>query len=103
MLKDPIQEAFEEFHQKNPKVYELFVRFARMLKGKGITRASAKLIVERIRWEIYLETSDKEFKINNNYTSRYARLAMEEHQDLASFFETRILHPKSMRDLLVPV
>jgi len=39
-----------------------------------------------------IETQDPDgWKLNNNYTSRYARLVMDECPDLDGFFNTREL------------
>ena len=84
-----IHESFLDFHAKNPRVYELFVRFARILLANGHSRAGAKLIFERMRWELMLETTDRDFKLNNNYTAYYARMAMQIEPDLAGFFGVR--------------
>ena len=86
-----IAAQFNEFHLDNPHVYDLFVRFARELKAAG-RRGSSKLIFERLRWEFAISTtSSDEFKLNNNFTSQYARLAMALEPDLAGFFATRRL------------
>jgi len=43
-----------------------------------------------LRWERAMKTTDQtEWKLNNNYTSRYARLIMEQEPDLEGFFVTR--------------
>lgn len=87
-----IQDRFMDYHAKNPHVYRLFVKFARDLKARGWSKGSAKLIIERMRWEIMLQTtSNDEFKISNDYTSRYARLAMDSEPDLARFFDVKAL------------
>ena len=94
---DPIQDGFDEFHAANPAIFTAFVGFARKLKAAGHRKGSAKLIIERIRWEYAITTTDPDFKVNNSYTSRYARLAMEACPDLAGFFETRMLHTQGDR------
>lgn len=90
-LEGTIHDAFMVFHKENPHVYELFVRFARELMKAGKRKGSSKLIIERMRWEMIIQTRDVDFKLNNNYTSRYARLAMAEERDLRDFFEIRAL------------
>jgi len=85
-----IQERFEKFHSENPKVYEILVRFAREAKQAGQKKLGVKLLVERARWELMFFTkTDDGFKINNSYTSRYARLIMDQEPDLKDFFELR--------------
>jgi hypothetical protein len=88
-----IQEAFEKYHKANPKIYELFKKFAleivKKRAGKKNKKTSAKLIINRIRWEIYVETlSDDGYRINDAWSSRYARLFSEEfpqHEDIFNF------------------
>jgi hypothetical protein len=46
-----------------------------------------------LRWEWQGATTDPnaEWKLNNNYRSRFARLIMDNEPDLAGVFETREL------------
>lgn len=88
---DLIQRNFERFHQDNPHVYALFDRFARELMARG-QHGSAKLIFERIRWEMRITTAtDQPVKLNNNYSSRYARLWERRNPHHEGFFRTRRL------------
>ena len=85
-----IQQRFEKFDKKNPKVYELFKKFSLKLASRGHTRVGSKLIIERIRWEAMTSTvSEDEFKINNNYTSRYARKFVKDFPQHWNLFELR--------------
>lgn len=85
-----IQERFEQFHTDNPQVYEALVKFAREAKKAGKNKLGVKLLVERARWELMFYTkTDDGFKINNSFTSRYARLIMEQEDDLKEFFDLR--------------
>jgi hypothetical protein len=52
-----------------------------------------KAVWERLRWETVIRTSGFDFKLNNNYTSRYSRLIMNTEADLAGFFPIRKLKP----------
>lgn len=89
--KETIGDRFTRFHADNPKVYEALVRLARIAKSKGHKTVGMKMLFEVVRWEVYLETTDPNFKLNNVFTSRYARLIMKQEKDLADFFETREL------------
>lgn len=96
--EDKIQEDFERFHAHNPRVYRLFDRFTRECIAKGQRRGSAKAIFERIRWEYQVELRDSLAtvpKLNNNYTSRYARLWCEFNPEHKGFFRKRKLSPIS--------
>lgn len=86
-----IQERFERFHDANPWVYDALVLLARELKRRGRSRFGIKLLFERIRYESMLQTHGDEFKLNNNYHSRYARLIAEQEEDLADVFQLREL------------
>lgn len=90
-----IQRRFEEFHEKNPVVYERLVQMARDAKEKGHKELAIKMLWEVLRWEALMaSTSDPSqhiYKLDNRYTSRYARLIMEQEPDLQEFFETRKL------------
>lgn len=89
---ETIQARFLTFHADNPRVYELLCRFARQIRGRGYERVGIKLLWERVRWEVMIETNDPDgFKLSNDYHARYARLIMENEPDLAGLFRTREL------------
>lgn len=90
LTKVTLDAQFEEFHKNNPEVYEELVRLARQMKARGHKRIGIKMLWEVLRWERAMKTTDQtEWKLNNNYTSRYARLIMEKEPDLKGFFVTR--------------
>lgn len=100
MAKMTIQEQFELFHAANPHVYSLYLHFTKQLLKLGHKRLSPRFIMERIRWEMMVPTlptsgsgwhvaAGKPFKINNNFSSRYARLLISRYAKLDSVFETR--------------
>jgi hypothetical protein len=71
------------------------VEYARAARRAGRERYGIKSIYERLRWHMNVETTgSEEFKLNDHYTSRYARLLMENEPDLKGFFETRTLRSK---------
>lgn len=90
-----IQERFEKFDRDHPGVYCFFRRFAQELRAAGRKRCGAKLIIERIRWHYAITSapsaSGEEFKIDNRFTSRYARKLIAERPEFADFFELRKL------------
>jgi hypothetical protein len=96
-----IQEAFERYHRTNPNVYAKIKKMALEAIYKGKKRISFKLIIEVIRWEVFMDTTDqltifvegekRMFKINNAYESRYARLFLDEYPHYADRVETRRL------------
>lgn len=86
-----IEEQFQAFHSANPQVYELLRSLALQMVRAGRERIGAKMLWERLRWEYALATTGDAYKLNNNLTSRYARLLMEREPVLAGAFETREL------------
>jgi hypothetical protein len=76
---------FWEWHKANPMVWEYFERFSLEAVRRGRKKVSHWLIVNRIRWEVYLETTGEDFKISNDYIAFYARLwraRYPEHKEL---------------------
>ncbi len=96
-LKD-IDERFKTFIEANPHVFRLFQRFAHHLRAKGHNRYSADAILHRIRWHMNVDVkptgSTDEFKINDHYSSRLARLLIERDPTYEGFFELRELRAK---------
>lgn len=88
---DHIEREFRIFHRDNPAVYSKLVALARQAKARGRTKIGIAMPYEVIRWEMYLSTTDPDWKLNNNFRSRYARLIMEQEPDLKGFFDTRTL------------
>ncbi len=90
-----IAQAFDEFHRDNPKVYELFKSYALRAIDKGKKKASAKMLINAIRWEHYLETvTDDEYRINDAFTAYYARLFIRDFPDYDYLFELRAIRTK---------
>lgn len=85
-----IDEAFERFDRENRDVWQYFEHFAMLLIRSGRQRCSAKLLVERVRWETMISGGEP-YKINNNFTSRYARKFARLYPEHRSFFRTREL------------
>jgi len=90
-MKQTIQERFVGYHATHPEVYAAIVRFARDVRAKGHRRFGIRVIWERARWFLSIERTEGEYKLNDHYTSRYARLVMEQEPDLRDFFEVRNL------------
>lgn len=86
-----IEARFRRFHEANPEVYSELVRLARRVKGSGHPSYSVSGLYEVIRFDRFLRTDGKPFKLSNDFRSRYARLIMEQEADLAGFFQTREL------------
>jgi hypothetical protein len=88
-----IQERFEKFHAEHPDVYQLFKRFAFELLDAGRKRYGSDAIIQRIRWHMATSSQGSpDFKINDHFSSRYARKLIEDCPQFADFFELRRLH-----------
>lgn len=86
-----IQQRFEAFHEANPWIYRALVALARDWIERGHSRAGIKSFIEVVRWQYGRQSSGEPWKLNNNFTSRYARLIAAQEPDLADLFETREL------------
>lgn len=85
-----IDERFVAFHHANPWVYTALVRLARDELRYG-PRTAIDHLFSVLRWQHRRHTEGDEFKLNNNFRSRYARLIAASEPDLADAFETRVL------------
>jgi hypothetical protein len=85
-----IDERFQRFHEANPQVYDELLKLALRARRAGARRIGVKMLFEVLRWRHTLRTQGDDFKLNNNYHSRYARLLMQE-PELRGCFETRTL------------
>ena len=88
-----IKQAFELFDKANPEVYNLFEMKALTAYQMGKNKMSSKLIINVIRWEAFIQTEDKfsTFKINDAYTSHYARKFALNNPSLKNLFNYREL------------
>lgn len=82
-------EAWEQFDHDNPQVWELFERFTLEAIHGGARRLGARLVWERMRWYSRVESTDRTFKLNNNYPQFYARKFLEHHPEHAGCFQLR--------------
>lgn len=90
LLPTKLDRQFQMYHMVNPQVFLLLVNYTRRLKDRGFQHYGIKAVFERIRWEINVETNDPAgFKMNNNYTSRYARLLEKTYPEFTGFYHKR--------------
>ena len=78
----------EEYDRQNPDVWRLFVKYAMRIIRRGQGHYGAKAIFELIRYHTIVRGTGT-FKINNNYTSYYARKFHRVFPMYDGFFETR--------------
>jgi len=95
--KETIEQGFKRFRDKHPEVELRLVALARKAKRRG-RKVGIGALWEVMRWSFWMDDDVEEFKLNNNYRSRYARLLMAQYPDLAGFFETRRLTSKGVSD-----
>jgi hypothetical protein len=86
---DPIERNFWKFHEDNPDIYDRLKTLALQLKNAGRNRYGIGALFEVIRFHQNIQTTDPDYKLNNNYRALYARLLMEEFPQLSGFFATR--------------
>lgn len=87
-----IQARFEEFHRKNPHVYEILEELAAEWLA-GHQAVGVKMLWEVLRWRLGVRTDvdEAEYRLCNDYTSRYARLLIAKHPEWADRIHTRQL------------
>lgn len=87
-----IEERFLSFHLRHPEVLEQLLRLTDEARARGRQRIGIRMLWERMRWYMTVEQdAAEEFKLNDHYHSRYARLICEVRPDLAHMFELREL------------
>ena len=91
-MSDDLESRFMRFHVDHPAVYQRLVAMAMEWKRAGRKHGGIKMFWEALRYESGINTTDGDFKLNNSYPSRYARLIMQREPELRGFFETRELH-----------
>lgn len=83
-------EAFQKFHKANPSVYDLFRQLTLyIIREKKKTRIAGKMLIEYLRWNMFVKPSTSEYKINNTFTSYYVRLFIREYPAYKDYFERR--------------
>lgn len=85
-----IQQRFEQFDANNSWVFTALEALAADWLSMGHKRVGVKALAEVVRWQ-YGRTVGEPFKLNNDFTSRYARLLVDRHPEWADAIETREL------------
>ncbi|MFD7639595.1 hypothetical protein ACFV4P_02985 [Kitasatospora sp. NPDC059795] len=88
-----IQERFEQFHALNGWVLADLERLTAECIDAKFTKVSLGMLFELVRYSYGRATlsADDDFRLNNDYRSRYARLLIEQHPEWAPYFEVRAL------------
>lgn len=82
-------ERFERFHNRNPHVYDLLVKYCREWVDAGHVRFGIRAPWERMRWHLGIHTDSADFKLNDHMTAYYSRLISAREFDLAELLVQR--------------
>lgn len=93
-VDNSIESQFRAFHKANPRVFAVLKRLSLAAVARGRRRLGIGALWEAMRWELSVQTDADDFKLNNNFRSRYARKLMDEVPELAGVFELRELRGK---------
>lgn len=89
--RSSLDERSAAFHASHPWILEALEELAAQWVAEGGGRIGIKALFEHLRWSSpYLEGGEP-FRLNNNYTSRYARLLCARHPEWAGVFQLRSL------------
>ncbi|WP_308013806.1 hypothetical protein [Streptantibioticus parmotrematis] len=86
-----IQQQFEEFHRLNPWVLRALESLTADYLDRGARRVGIGMLFEVLRWRYAAATEGDDFRLNNNFRSRYVRLLIQRHPTWAAVFEVRTL------------
>jgi hypothetical protein len=87
-----IQAAFSAFHAAHPEVYDKLRDLALDLVHRGHRRhLGIGMLWETLRYHTLLGAApgEDDYRLNNNYRSRYARMLMAREPELDGVFELR--------------
>lgn len=88
--EDDIELAFWDFDARHPEVFEAFARIALRRLDAGATYLSAKWIFEVLRTDPSIVRDKKDVvKINNNFSSLFARKFEARYPEATGLFRTR--------------
>jgi hypothetical protein len=88
-----MRETFEQYQQRNPKIYKEFIHYTHEMIQAGQIKVGAKSVFERIRWESKIKRNDQ-YKVNNNFTADYARKFEQDFPHFSGIFEKRFCKSK---------
>lgn len=89
-----IDERCDAFIRANPKVWRFFIKLCLEVKRKGARKWSSKAAFEVMRYLATVQSVGENFKLPNDYHSRFSRRAMKEVPELDGFFEVRSLRER---------
>ncbi|MEU0443812.1 hypothetical protein ABZ202_29470 [Streptomyces sp. NPDC006186] len=90
-----LDERFEAFHSSHPWIFEALEELTAEWVAAGGGQIGIKALFEQLRWSTPRIAGGEPFRLNNNYTSRYARLLCARHPEWAGVFQLRNLRTSS--------
>jgi hypothetical protein len=87
--RSKLEQAFWDFHEEHPSVYDTLVMLARDWKERRVQRIGIATVFETARYLLEIERDDDGLKLNNNHRAYYARLIMRDEPDLEDIFRLR--------------
>lgn len=90
----PLEDRYNRWVVENIDVYNLFCKFTLQAINAGKKKVSHWLIVNRIRWEVEVETvgvceQDSEYKISNDYIAFLARDFIKDYPQHSEVFNLK--------------
>ena len=92
------KEKWWEWHRANPNVWKYFEMYAMEAVQAGKKKISHWLIINRIRWELYLVTTGDDFKISNDYIAFYARLWRAKYPQYKDLFNIKRMNGEPIKN-----
>lgn len=94
VVTKPLEDRYNDWILENIHVYELFCKFTLQAIESGKKKISHWLIVNRLRWEVEIETNgmceeDKEYKISNDYIAFLARDFIKDYPQHSEIFNLK--------------
>lgn len=86
-----IQQQFADFHALNPWVLTALEQLTADYLARGAERVGIGMLFEVLRWRYARATHGQDFRLNNNFRSRYVRLLIDRRPEWAPAFEVRAL------------
>lgn len=100
--EDKATVRFNAYMAAHPEIYAGFRTLALRLYNAGVRHYGGKAIVEVLRYETIIRARGEPFKIDNNVTSRLARLLAANDYRFKDFFSFRELKPGKGRKVTRP-
>lgn len=83
--------TFQQYHQANPHLYELYKAIAISLAKQGRRYIGSKFIFEEMRFNHTFQSNNDPFKVNNNFAPHFARKFVLEYPQYGHLFKFKPL------------